>query len=48
MRCMTSALTRLPRLVKQYGTKPGFYLIVGSNWKGEVPQDTKAVQPLLK
>jgi hypothetical protein len=22
---------------KQYGTKPGFYLIVGPNWKGTVP-----------
>ncbi|WP_380874796.1 hypothetical protein ACFB49_01390 [Sphingomonas sp. DBB INV C78] len=22
---------------KQYGTKPGFYLLVGPNWKGEVP-----------
>ena len=24
-------------LGKQYGTKPGFYLLVGPNWKGEVP-----------
>ena len=22
---------------KQYGTKPGFYLLVGPNWKGDVP-----------
>src|SRR5262252_3808484 len=22
---------------KQYGTKPGFYLIVGASWKGETP-----------
>ena len=22
---------------KQYGTKPGFYMIVGRNWKGEAP-----------
>lgn len=25
------------RLGKQYGTKPGFYLLVGPEWKGEVP-----------
>ena len=24
-------------LGKQYGTKPGFYLLVGPDWKGEVP-----------
>ncbi|UTN03820.1 DUF1254 domain-containing protein [Flavobacterium bizetiae] len=23
---------------KMYGTKPGFYLLVGPNWKGEVPK----------
>jgi len=28
---------------KQYGTKPGFYMIVGPNWKGETPQGIKAV-----
>ena len=22
---------------KQYGTKPGFYMVVGPNWKGETP-----------
>ena len=22
---------------KQYGTKPGFYMMVGPNWKGEKP-----------
>jgi hypothetical protein len=26
------------RIGKQYGTKPGFYMIVGRNWKGEVPK----------
>ncbi|AXJ08092.1 hypothetical protein CFN16_11910 [Pseudomonas fluorescens] len=26
------------RLGKQYGTKPGNYLVVGPNWKGTVPQ----------
>jgi hypothetical protein len=25
------------KLGKQYGTKPGFYLLVGPNWKGEAP-----------
>jgi len=26
------------QLGKMYGTKPGFYLLVGPNWKGEVPK----------
>jgi hypothetical protein len=28
---------------KQYGTKPGFYLMVGPNWKGETPAGVEAV-----
>ena len=28
---------------KQYGTKPGFYLMVGPNWKGESPTGITAV-----
>ena len=28
---------------KAYGTKPGFYLIVGPNWKGNVPDGITAV-----
>ena len=28
---------------KQYGTKPGFYLLVGPNWKGEAPAGVNAV-----
>ena len=28
---------------KQYGTKPGFYMIVGPNWKGETPKGITAV-----
>ncbi len=28
---------------KPYGTKPGFYLIVGPNWKGETPAGITAV-----
>ena len=28
---------------KQYGTKPGFYLLVGPNWKGKVPAGITAV-----
>jgi hypothetical protein len=28
---------------KQYGTKPGFYLLVGPNWKGDVPAGINAV-----
>ena len=30
------------RIGKQYGTKPGFYMIVGPNWKGEVPKGITA------
>jgi len=25
------------RIGQQYGTKPGFYMIVGPNWKGKIP-----------
>ena len=28
---------------KPYGTKPGFYLIVGPNWKGQTPKGITAV-----
>ena len=28
---------------QQYGTKPGFYLMVGPNWKGETPAGIAAV-----
>ncbi|MBI5503985.1 MAG: DUF1254 domain-containing protein, partial [Deltaproteobacteria bacterium] len=28
---------------KPYGTKPGFYMIVGPNWKGEAPKGITAV-----
>jgi hypothetical protein len=28
---------------KQYGTKPGHYLLVGPNWKGDVPKGVNAV-----
>jgi hypothetical protein len=28
---------------KMYGTKPGFYLLVGTDWKGEAPQGIAAV-----
>lgn len=31
------------RIGKQYGTKPGFYMIVGPNWKGELPKGITAV-----
>ena len=30
-------------LGKPYGTKPGFYLLVGPNWKGDVPNGITAV-----
>jgi hypothetical protein len=31
------------KLGKQYGTKPGDYLVVGPNWKGEVPKGIAGV-----
>jgi hypothetical protein len=31
------------RLGKPYGTKPGFYLMVGPNWKGDAPAGITAV-----
>jgi hypothetical protein len=31
------------RIGKPYGTKPGFYLIVGPNWKGKVPDGIAGV-----
>ncbi|MCB8821636.1 DUF1254 domain-containing protein [Microvirga rosea] len=31
------------RLGKMYGTTPGFYLLVGPNWQGEVPKGIAAV-----
>ena len=33
----------IARIGKQYGTKPGFYMIVGRNWKGQVPKGINAV-----
>ena len=33
----------IARIGKQYGTKPGFYMIVGRNWKGQVPKGVNAV-----
>ena len=33
----------ITQLGKAYGTKPGFYLIVAPNWKGEVPAGITAV-----
>ena len=33
----------IARIGKQYGSKPGFYMIVGRNWKGKVPAGITAV-----
>ncbi len=30
-------------LGKPYGSKPGFYLLVGPNWKGEKPEGVEAI-----
>jgi Protein of unknown function (DUF1254) len=32
-------------LGKMYGTKPGFYLLVGPNWRGEIPKLLRAKRP---
>ena len=41
---MTDARTdSFASIGKQYGTKPGFYLLVGPNWKGDVPAGINAV-----
>ena len=34
---------QLSNIGRQYGTKPGFYMVVGPNWKGETPKDITAV-----
>ena len=33
----------IAQIGQQYGSKPGFYMIVGPNWKGEVPAGINAV-----
>lgn len=33
----------IARIGQQYGTKPGFYLIVGPQWNGQVPEGINAV-----
>ena len=33
----------IARIGKQHGSKPGFFMIVGSNWQGEVPAGITAV-----
>jgi len=33
----------LSQIGKQYGTKPGFYMVVGPNWKGDTPAGISAV-----
>jgi hypothetical protein len=33
----------IAKIGKQYGTKPGFYMIVGQHWKGDVPAGITAV-----
>ena len=33
----------IARIGQQYGTKPGFYMLVGPNWKGKVPKGINAV-----
>jgi len=31
------------RIGQQYGTKPGFYMIVGPNWEGKIPEGITAI-----
>ena len=33
----------IAQIGKQYGTKPGFYMIVGPNWKGDLPAGITAM-----
>ena len=33
----------IAQIGKQYGTKPGFYMIAGEKWKGDVPEGINAV-----
>ena len=33
----------IARIGEQYGTKPGFYMIVGRNWKGKIPAGITAI-----
>jgi hypothetical protein len=41
---MTDARTdSFASIGKQYGTKPGFYLLVGPDWKGKVPTGINAI-----
>ena len=42
MRCMMRT-DEFAEIGKHYGTKPGFYMIVGPNWKGDVPASIAAV-----
>ncbi|MFF2554357.1 DUF1254 domain-containing protein [Nocardia sp. NPDC058058] len=36
-------LDQFGELGKQYGTKPGFYLLAGPNWQGDAPKGVEAV-----
>jgi hypothetical protein len=38
-----SRTDELSEIGKQYGTKPGFYMMVGPNWKGETPAGVTAM-----
>src|SRR6185295_11954542 len=33
----------ISQIGKQYGSKPGFYMIVGPNWNGQTPSGIEAV-----
>ena len=35
---------QLSNIGKQYGTKPGLYMVAGPNWKGETPKGITAVR----
>jgi hypothetical protein len=35
--------SEVSRIGKPYGTKPGFYMVVGPNWKGKTPAGIKGV-----
>jgi hypothetical protein len=35
--------TQISKIGKPYGTKPGFYMVVGPNWKGDTPDGISGV-----
>ena len=43
-RCTSARTDEISELGLQYGTKPGFYMVVGPNWKGATPDGIAGVE----